>query len=151
MESNSPVSARPARHLAVLTCMDCRFDPLDPLDLNLGDAHVIRNAGGRASDDALRSLIISSHLLGTTQYYVIHHTECGMLGLDNDELRQHLADETGADASSLDLLGYDDLEASVRDDMARIEENPFVPTSVTVRGFIYDVLTGTLSDVPLEK
>src|ERR687885_1546537 len=94
----------PARKLAVVTCMDARLHPEKFLGLNIGDAHVIRNAGGRVSDDALRSLIISSHLLGTNEYIVIHHTDCGMLTFTNDDLRGKLAQETGEDASHIDFL-----------------------------------------------
>lgn len=139
--------APPARHLAVLTCMDARLHPETFLGLDVGDAHVIRNAGGRASDDALRSLIISSHLLGTNEYVVIHHTDCGMLSFTNDDLRQKLNDETGADASTIDFLPFADLEQSVRDDVARIKESPFIPKDIAVRGFIYDVHSGKLAEV----
>jgi carbonic anhydrase len=137
----------PARHLAVVTCMDARLHPEKFLGLDVGDAHVIRNAGGRVSNDALRSLIISSRLLNTNEYVVIHHTDCGMLTFTNDELRQKLADETGADASDLDFLPFSNLEQSVRDDMRRIKENPFVPKGIPVRGFVYDVHTGRLTEV----
>src|SRR5947209_2734787 len=125
----------PGRHVAVVTCMDARLHPETILGLDVGDAHMIRNAGGRVSDDALRSLIISSHLLGTNEYLVIHHTDCGMLTFTNDDLRRHLADETGQDASNIDFLPFPDLEESVRDDIARIRESPFLSNEVPVRGF----------------
>src|SRR5438093_11722618 len=96
----------PARHVAVLTCMDARLHPEKFLGLDIGDAHVIRNAGGRASDDAVRSLIISSHLLGTREYLVIHHTDCGMLTFSNDDLREKLAAETVNAAGKIDLLPF---------------------------------------------
>jgi carbonic anhydrase len=145
-ESGS-LPAPPARHLAIVTCMDARLDPQRFLGLDLGAAHVIRNAGGRVSDDVLRSLIISSHLLGTREYAVIHHTSCGMLGLDNEQLRHELSRDTGVDASHLDFLPFADLEESVREDVTRIASCPFIPDDVTVRGFIYDVATGWLSEV----
>jgi carbonic anhydrase len=127
--------------------MDARLHPETFLGLDVGDAHVIRNAGGRASDDAIRSLIISSHLLGTDEYVVIHHTDCGMLTFTNNDLRQKLADETGADASSIDFLPFSNLEQSVRDDVERIKQDPFIPNGVPVRGFVYDVRNGKLAEV----
>lgn len=139
--------APPARHVAVLTCMDARLDPAAFLGLVIGDAHIIRNAGGRASDDALRSLIISSHLLGTTEYLVIHHTDCGMLTFSNQDLQQKLRQETGVDAEYINFLPFSDLEQSVRDDVRRIKHSPFIPHDIPVRGFIYDVLSGRLESV----
>jgi carbonic anhydrase len=137
----------PARGVAVLTCMDARLHPEKFLGLNLGDAHVIRNAGGRASDDAIRSLIISSHLLGTKEYLVIHHTDCGMLTFSNEDLRGRLKETTGSDADHIDFLPFSDLEGSVRDDVKRIENDPLIPADIQVRGFVYDVRTGRLSPV----
>ncbi len=142
-QGNLPVP--PARQVAVLTCMDARMHPESFLGLNIGDAHMIRNAGGRASDDAIRSLIISSHLLGTKEYLVIHHTGCGMLTFSNDDLRQKLKQETGADADHIDFLPFSDLEQSVRDDVKRIQESPYIPEGISVRGFVYDVRTGKLA------
>lgn len=139
--------APPARQVAVLTCMDARLHPERFLGLDIGDAHVIRNAGGRASDDAIRSLIISSHLLGTNEYLVIHHTDCGMLSFSNEQLQRRLTEGTGQDASHIDFLPFTDLEQSVRDDVERIRQSPFIPDGVTVRGFIYDVRSGRLSPV----
>jgi carbonic anhydrase len=139
--------APPARQVAVLTCMDARLHPETFLGLRIGDAHVIRNAGGRASDDAIRSLIISSQLLGTNEYLVIHHTDCGMLTFDNQQLQRQLTEATGQDASSIDFLPFSDLEGSVRDDVECIQRSPFIPDEVGVRGFVYDVRTGRLSPV----
>jgi carbonic anhydrase len=137
----------PARQSAVLTCMDARLHPEKFLGLEIGDAHMIRNAGGRASDDAIRSLVISSHLLGTNEYVVIHHTDCGMLTFGNEDLRQILKERLDADASHIDFLPFSDLEESVRDDVRRIQESPFIPKGIPVRGFVYDVRTGRLSAV----
>ncbi len=139
--------APPARHVAVLTCMDARLHPETFLGLDIGDAHVIRNAGGRASDDALRSLVISSHLLGTTEYVVIHHTDCGMLTFSNADLQGKLKEETGADASDIDFLPFSDLEQSVRDDVESIKDSPLLPEGIAIRGFVYDVHTGRLNGV----
>lgn len=137
----------PSRHVAVLTCMDARLDPAKFLGLQEGDAHVIRNAGGRASDDALRSLIISSWLLGTREFVVIHHTDCGMLTFTNEQLRERLQREAGADASSIDFLPFSDLAESVRQDVAKIRSSPLLPRDISVDGFIYDVRTGKLEAV----
>jgi len=141
------LSMPPARAAAILTCMDARLHPAKFLGLGLGDAHVIRNAGGRASDDAVRSLIISSRLLGTREFAVIHHTDCGMLTFSNDDLREKLAAETGADASGIDFLPFPDLEQSVRDDVATIEASPFIDDDIEVTGFVYDVKSGSLSRI----
>jgi carbonic anhydrase len=140
-------SARPSRRAAILTCMDERLRPEQALGMEPGDAHVIRNAGGRASDDALRSLVISTRLLGTTEIAVIHHTDCGMLTFTNDDLRTKLRDETGADASHIDFLPFADLEASVRDDVSALRASPFVDDSIPVSGYVYDVHTGAVTQV----
>ncbi len=116
-------------------------------DLEEGDAHVIRNAGGRASDDAMRSLIISNELLGTREFVLIHHTDCGMLTFTNDQLREKIHDELGVDASAIDFLPFSDVAQSVRDDLATIRTSPLMPKDIPVRGFIYDVTTGALTEV----
>ena len=137
----------PARRVAVLTCMDARLVPHRFLGLEEGDAHVIRNAGGRASDDALRSLILSYKLLGTREFLVIHHTDCGMLGFDNEQLREQLRRDTGADASQIDFLPFRDLDDSVRQDARAIRDSPLIPDAIAVRGFVFDVRTGRLREV----
>ena len=133
----------PASKVAVLTCMDARIVPSRILGLEEGDAHVIRNAGGRA-EDALRSLIISEQLLGTTSIVVIHHTDCGMLTFSNADLHQKLQKELNADASAINFLPFKDLEMSVRDDVAFLKASPFIPENIEVSGFIYDVGNGKL-------
>jgi carbonic anhydrase len=137
----------PARHVAVLTCMDARLHPSRFLGLNEGDAHVIRNAGGRASDDAIRSLVISQQLLGTDTVLVIHHTDCGMVTFNNEDLRSRLKQELHVDAGDIDFLPFRNLEQSVRDDVAKVKSSPLIPDSVDVSGFIYDVRTGKLLPV----
>jgi len=134
----------PARHVAILTCMDARIHPEQALGLAIGDAHMIRNAGGRASDDAIRSLIISSRLLGTNEFAVIHHTDCGMLTFTNQQLREQLADEAGADASGIDFLPFSDLRKSVTEDVHRILDTPHLDDAIPVSGYIYDVHSGAL-------
>jgi carbonic anhydrase len=137
----------PARHVAVVTCMDARLHPEKFLGLDIGDAHVIRNAGGRASEDALRSLAISERLLGTTEVVVIHHTDCGMLTFTNEQLAAKIKEEVGADVSGRDFLPFSDLEQSVRDDVATIRQSPLIPKDIPVAGAIYDVRTGELREI----
>ena len=138
----------PARHVAVLTCMDARLHPARFLGLAEGDAHVIRNAGGRASDDALRSLVISEQLLGTNTVVVIHHTDCGMLTFSNDDIHAKIKHDLNANADSIDFLPFKDLDQSVRDDVATIKSSPLIPKNIEVSGFIYDVKSGKL--IPVE-
>ncbi len=137
----------PARRLVILTCMDARIDPAQAFGVAEGDAHVIRNAGGRASDDALRSLAISHKLLGTQEFLVIHHTNCGMQTFTNEQLRDQLRRDLGADASEIDFLPFADLEESVREDVRRIRTSQLIPDTISVRGFVYDVQTGGLHEV----
>jgi carbonic anhydrase len=137
----------PARRVAILTCMDARIHPAKALGLAIGDAHVIRNAGGRASDDAVRSLIISSRLLGTNEFAVIHHTDCGMLTFTNADLRSKLADEAGTDASGIDFLPFADLRQSVLDDVHTLLDTEHLDNRITVSGHIYDVATGRIETV----
>lgn len=137
----------PARKVAVVTCMDARLHPEKFLGFEVGDAHMIRNAGGRVSDDAIRSLVISYHLLGTREVIVIHHTDCGMLTFTNDQLRSKLREATGADASGIDFLPFGDLDQSVCDDVAAVRACPFIPDDVPVSGFVYAVETGRLRRV----
>jgi carbonic anhydrase len=139
--------APPARRFAVLTCMDARLDPAKAFGLEEGDAHVVRNAGGRASDDAIRSLVISYKLLGTRHFLVIHHTDCGMLTFTNEELRASLRRDLGADASGIDFLPFSDLEESVRADVATLRASPLLPKDIPIDGLIYDVRTGRLRAV----
>jgi len=136
----------PARHVAVVTCMDARILPSRLLGLNEGDAHVIRNAGGR-TQEALRSLVISQRLLGTNEVAVIHHTDCGMLTFSNEGLRARVKEELGVDAGSVDFLPFIDVEESVREDVAFLRASPLIPGSIPIRGFVYDVRTGRLAEV----
>ena len=124
-----------------------RLHPEKFLGLDEGDAHVIRNAGGRASDDALRSLIISYKLLGTREVVVIHHTDCGMLTFTNDQLRDMLRNDLNADASGIDFLPFSDLDESVRQDVQTIRSSPLIPDDIPVTGFVFDVKSGRLREV----
>ncbi|MGH9534400.1 MAG: beta-class carbonic anhydrase [Terriglobales bacterium] len=142
------LAAPPRRRLAILACMDARLAVHRMLGLAEGDAHVIRNAGGIVDADALRSLIVSHHELGTQEFMLIHHTGCGMLGLRDDALRARLRQATGIDADAPSrFYGFADLEADLREQMAKIRAHPWIPSSVTVRGFIFDVATGRLREV----
>jgi carbonic anhydrase len=135
----------PSRRLSVVTCMDARIDPLRLLGLQPGDAHVIRNAGGLVTDDALRSLVISHWELGTQEALVIAHTDCGMTRFTNDTLGRKLA-AFGIDAT-LDFLPFRDVDESIRDSLRRITESPLLPETYNVRGFVYDVASGRLREV----
>jgi len=136
----------PARKIAIVTCMDARLIPSRALGIEEGDAHVIRNAGGLARD-ALRSLVISQQLLGTREIIVIHHTECGMLTFTNEQLHAKVRNELGADASAIDFQPFPDLEQSVIDDVVLLRDSPLLLEGVPVRGFVYDVHTGRITEV----
>ncbi|MEA2509353.1 MAG: carbonic anhydrase [Actinomycetota bacterium] len=136
----------PARGLAVLACMDARLDVHKILGLDEGDAHVIRNAGGVATDDAIRSLAISQRLLGTTEVILIHHTDCGMLTFSDDEVKRQIQAEVGV-RPHFALEAFTNLEEDVRESIARLRLSPFVPNKDHIRGFIYDVSTGGLDEV----
>lgn len=138
----------PAKKLAVVACMDARMTVEEMLGIKTGDAHIIRNAGGLATDDALRSLILSTQVLGTRAVAVIQHTDCGMLKFSEAELRQRIQQATGQDTSGLRFLVFPDLEQSVAEQVHRIRSNPFLPRELQVRGYIYDVHTGRLREVP---
>lgn len=137
----------PARKVAVLTCMDARLHPETFLGLQIGDAHVISNAGGRASEDAIRSLVISQRLLGTEEIVVIHHTQCGMVTFTNDDLAQKIQQELGVDIGDFDFLPFPELEQSVRDDVAILRASPLIPQNILIAGAIYDVETGRLREI----
>ncbi len=136
----------PARGVAVVACMDARLNVYGMLGLQEGDAHVIRNAGGVVTDDAIRSLVISQRLLGTREIVLIHHTDCGMLTFRDDEVREQIRQEVGF-KPEFALESFGDLDADVRESIARIRANPFVPHKESVRGFVYEVETGRLREV----
>jgi carbonic anhydrase len=137
----------PGMHVAVVACMDARLDPARVLGLEEGDAHVIRNAGGAVTDDTIRSLLISQRLLGTEEIIVIHHTDCGMLTFTDEGLKAQVAQDTGI-RPAFAMETFDDLEEDVRQSIARIKASPFIPKKDRVRGFVYDVATGKLDEVP---
>ena len=143
----SDLEIPPARNIAVLTCIDARIDPARALGFDIGDAHVIRNAGGRATDDAVRSLLISSWLLGTREFLVIHHTDCGTAKFTDGAVAEIIAERSGEDVSDLDFFTFRDLDQSVRDDVDRVRSLSQIPADATVSGHVYDVRTGTLREV----
>ncbi|MHA6758507.1 beta-class carbonic anhydrase [Streptacidiphilus sp. PAMC 29251] len=143
-----PLPLPPARHTAVLACMDARLNVYGVLGLNEGDSHVIRNAGGVATDDAIRSLAISQRLLGTREIILIHHTDCGMLTFSDDAFRESIRAETGIKPPWA-AEAFGDLETDVRQSAARIKASPFIPHTDQVRGFVFDVATGKLDEVVL--
>ena len=136
----------PAKRLAVVACMDARIDVHKVLGLQEGDAHVIRNAGGAVTDDAIRSLAISQRLLGTKEIVLIHHTDCGMLTFQDDEVKKQIESEVGI-RPAFALEAFSDPEDDVRQSIARIKASPFVPDKSNIRGFVYDVRTGKLDEV----
>jgi carbonic anhydrase len=140
------LSLPPARGVAVVACMDARLDVHKILGLEEGDAHVIRNAGGVITDDEVRSLAISQRLLGTREIILIHHTDCGMLTFSDDELKAQIQDDVGM-KPHFSLESFSDLEEDVRQSIRRIQANPFIPHTESVRGFIYEVETGRLREV----
>ncbi|MDQ3318731.1 MAG: carbonic anhydrase [Actinomycetota bacterium] len=136
----------PAKKIAVVTCMDARLSPYVMLGLNEGDAHVIRNAGGVITDDEIRSLAVSQRLLGTEEIMVIHHTDCGMLTFSDDDFKREIQEETGM-KPQWPVEAFADLDEDVRQSVARIKTNPFIPKKDAVRGFVYEVETGLLREV----
>src|SRR5215468_4239444 len=136
----------PAKGVAVVACMDARLDLHELLGLDEGDAHVIRNAGGAITEDAIRSLVISQRLLGTEEIVLIHHTDCGMLTFKDDEVKGQIEEETGI-RPAFALEAFADLERDVRQSIARIQACPFIPRKSDIRGFVYDVRTGRLAEV----
>jgi len=141
----------PARRMAILTCMDSRIEPMRLAGLNTGDAHIIRNAGGRASEDAVRSLIVSNRLVGTKEWLVIHHTGCGIENMTNEKMAA-LANQANSagEGDFINWLTISDRIESIRQDVKRLREHPLTPPDVTVSGFIYDIETGLLKEVSCE-
>jgi carbonic anhydrase len=136
----------PGSHTAVVACMDARLNPYGVLGLTEGDAHVIRNAGGVVTDDVIRSLTISQRLLGTNEIILIHHTDCGMLTFHDDDVKAAIEADTGV-RPSFALEAFADLDADVRQSIARIKASPFIPNKDSIRGFVYEVETGRLREV----
>lgn len=143
----SRLALPPRQRWAILACMDARLTVEEVAGLETGDAHIIRNAGGLVTDDAIRSFVISSQLLGTTEFAIIEHTGCGMLTFEDEPTRRIIAERTGADTTGLRLLPFPDLEASLRDQVGRLAACPLLPPGIPVTGYVYDVATGRLREV----
>jgi len=141
------LAVRPKRRLAVLACMDSRILFERCLGLHPGDAHMIRNAGGIATEDALRSLIVSHHLLDTQEFIIINHTDCGLLKVREDELQKKLTEKMGTPGAPACFHAFEDLEENVRQQIRRVKSHPWIPKHIPVRGFVYDVRTGKLTEV----
>jgi carbonic anhydrase len=143
----SHLTPRPARKLAILTCMDTRLS-IRTLGLKTGDAHIIRNAGGIVTDDTLRSLVISHHLLGTEEIMVINHTDCGLMQASEEDLRAKIQSRTGTAAvSPAFFYAFQDIEQNVRHQLQKLRTHPWIPKTVAARGFVYDVATGLLREI----
>lgn len=138
----------PARKLAVVACMDARLTVEQMLGLRTGEAHIIRNAGGVVTEDALRSLLISHYLLGTQEFLIINHTDCGMLTFKDEELRLKLQAQTGTAAvAPVHFHAFSNVEENVRQQIQKVKSHPWIPKHIPVRGFVYDVKTGRLKEV----
>jgi carbonic anhydrase len=140
------IGARPAQGLAIVTCMDARLDLLTGMGLSHGDAHILRNAGGVITEDVIRSLSVSQRALGTTRVMIVHHTDCGLLRLDDEEFRDELTRDAGVEPPFA-LQSFTDTDAEVRASIARIRASPYLPHRDEVRGFVYDVASGTVREV----
>ncbi|MER7863620.1 carbonic anhydrase [Amycolatopsis japonica] len=143
---SGPLPLPPAKHVAVLACMDARINVYGVLGLQEGEAHVIRNAGGVVTEDEIRSLAISQRLLGTDEIILIHHTDCGMLTFTDDDFKKSIQEEVGVKPAWA-AESFGDVDADVRQSIARIKNSPFIPKKDSIRGFVFDVATGKLNEV----
>lgn len=138
---------KPKTKVAIVTCMDSRLHVAQALGLALGDAHILRNAGGRVTEDMIRSLVISQQQMGTREIVVLHHTDCGAQTFTNEDFTQHIYKELGVDVSGQDFLPFKDIEDSVRQDMDLLRQSPLIPDDVVINGAVYDVDTGRMTQV----
>jgi carbonic anhydrase len=143
----SKLAPAPARRLAVVACMDARLHIEEIMGLRVGDAHIIRNAGGLASDDAIRSLVVSYRLLNTREFFIVEHTGCGMLSFQEEEVKRGIAEDLAADVSDLHLHPFSDLRENLRRQVQRVKETPWIPKDIPVHGLIYHVEDGRLEQV----
>ena len=141
------LSIKPKTKVAIVTCMDSRLHVAPALGLALGDAHILRNAGGRVTDDMIRSLVISQQQMGTREIVVLHHTDCGAQTFNNEDFQEHLKCELGVDVSVQDFLPFQDIDESVREDMKLLRECPLIPDDVIISGAVYDVDTGSMREI----
>ena len=143
------LSIKPKTKVAIVTCMDSRLHVAPALGLALGDAHILRNAGGRVTEDMIRSLVISQQQMGTREIVVLHHTDCGAQTFENGPFQEYLKEELGVDVSDQDFLPFQDIDESVREDMRLLQESPLIPDDVVISGAVYDVDTGRMTVVKL--
>ena len=141
------LSIKPKTKVTIVTCMDSRLHVAPALGLALGDAHILRNAGGRVTEDMIRSLVISQQQMGTREIVVLHHTDCGAQTFNNEDFQEHLKRELEVDVSGQDFLPFQDIDESVREDMKLLRECPLIPDDVIISGAVYDVDTGRMSEV----
>ena len=141
------LSIKPKTKVAIVTCMDSRLHVAPALGLALGDAHILRNAGGRVTEDMIRSLVISQQQMGTREIVVLHHTDCGAQTFQNKDFQEHLKRELGVDVSGQDFLPFQDIDESVREDMKLLQESPLIPDDVLISGAVYDVDTGSMRQI----
>ena len=141
------LSIKPKTKVAIVTCMDSRLHVAPALGLALGDAHILRNAGGRVTEDMIRSLVISQQQMGTREIVVLHHTDCGAQTFNNEDFQGHLKCELGVDVSGQDFLPFQDIDESVREDMKLLRECPLIPDDVIISGAVYDVDTGSMREI----
>ena len=141
------LSIKPKTKVAIVTCMDSRLHVAPALGLALGDAHILRTAGGRVTEDMIRSLVISQQQMGTREIVVLHHTDCGAQTFNNEDFQEHLKCELGVDVSGQDFLPFQDIDESVREDMKLLRECPLIPDDVIISGAVYDVDTGSMREI----
>ena len=141
------LSIKPKTKVAIVTCMDSRLHVAPALGLALGDAHILRNAGGRVTEDMIRSLVISQQQMGTREIVVLHHTDCGAQTFNNEDFQEPLKCELGVDVSGQDFLPFQDIDESVREDMKLLRECPLIPDDVIISGAVYDVDTGSMREI----
>ena len=141
------LSIKPKTKVAIVTCMDSRLHVAPALGLALGDAHILRNAGGRVTEDMIRSLVISQQQMGTREIVVLHHTDCGAQTFNNEDFQERLKCELGVDVSGQDFLPFQDIDESVREDMKLLRECPLIPDDVIISGAVYDVDTGSMREI----
>ena len=141
------LSIKPKTKVSIVTCMDSRLHVAPALGLALGDAHILRNAGGRVTEDMIRSLVISQQQMGTREIVVLHHTDCGAQTFQNKDFQEHLKRELGVDVSDQDFLPFQDIDESVREDMRLLQESPLIPDDVVISGAVYDVDTGSMRQI----
>ena len=141
------LSIKPKTKVAIVTCMDSRLHVAPALGLALGDAHILRNAGGRVTEDMIRSLVISQQQMGTREIVVLHHTDCGAQTFNNEDFQEHLKCKLGVDVSGQDFLPFQDIDESVREDMKLLRECPLIPDDVIISGAVYDVDTGSMREI----